>query len=500
MSTYLAAIDCGTTYVKSGIFAKNGKIVTLVSREVPCAFGADGAVSQDPEAVGAAGLSCLKKAIATKKIPQREIAAVAVSGQRASVICTGRDGKPLGDIISWQDLRGPDELKAVAGAVGADRYLHITGIPVNPVFSLAKILYLKKKRPALYKATRKFVTVGDFMQKTLGAGEYLTDRSNASLTGMLDIEKLEWSEAILSAAGIGREKLPQLTDSGKIVGKVSKSAAAACGLLAGTPIVSGGGDQQCAAIGAGALAEGVYALTFGTCSVLMRPLERPDTSGKGVLFCTKSAAEGEWLLEGFQTSAGAAINWFKTKVLGAGALSKAFLAAVAGKPPGAEGIIFFPHFAGASAPVWNDDATGACFGLKFFHDRHAIARALFEAIAFETRGIMDFMRGGGKKPSEIRVSGGYSNVGIVNRIYCDALDVKLAVLESGESSLLGAAMLAAVGAGVHPSLRDAAREMVRIKKTFEPDPPSRRLYEKIYDKYRKTYAALESSGIFQKLK
>lgn len=500
MEPVIASVDCGSSLIKAGILDLNGKTLSAASREVPCILKNDGCAEIDPELIISGAFAALKEAVERSGIAQADIAAMAVSSQRATLLCVDEKGAPLGNAVSWQDMRGKSEIDIFKKLITDIDYYNITGIPNNPLFTLSKILFIKKNNPSLYKKTSKFTLICDYIQRSFGCPGSGVDISNASLTGILDISSLRWSDKIIEMAGVSRDKLPELSPSGVHIGSVSGHAARKCGLLKGTPIISGAGDQQCAMIGTGALSKGVSALTIGTASVLMSLSERPFKDPLMKIFCTHSSLEGRWMLEGFQSSAGSSVNWLKRAFLGGRGMPKKFLNEVAKTKPGAEGIIFYPYFTGAAAPNWNPEATGLCLGLNLSHSAVAVARAIFEAIAMETLAISNLFKTAGQPAQEIRITGGLANIEILNQIYSDILNKKVTTLKNPESSLLGAAILAAKGAGIYGSTSEAALKMAGIAKTYSPDPENAGLYSKAFEKYREIYEILEKNHVFKKIK
>lgn len=500
MEPVIASIDCGSSLIKAGILNLKGKIISIASREVPCMFNNDGGVEIAPDLIISCIFVALKEAVEASGIAPANIAALAVSSQRATVLCIDENGNPLGNAISWQDMRGKSEIDLLKKRIDDIDYYNVTGIPNNPLFTLSKILFIKKYYPELYKKTSKFTLLSDYIQRNFGCLDSGVDISNASLTGILDISTLRWSDKIIELAGISKDKLPELMHSGISIGGISGYAAKKCGLLKGTPIISGAGDQQCALIGTGASQNGVYALTIGTASVLMSLSPSVFKDPEQKIFCTHSSLDGRWMLEGFQSSAGASVNWIKHTLLAGHRMSKKFLSEVAKIKPGAEGILFYPYFTGAAAPNWNPEATGLCLGLNLSHSAASVTRAVFEAIAMETRGISDLFTAAGEAAREIRLTGGLANIKILDQIFSDILNKKVATLKNSESALLGAAILASKGTGIHASVAEAASKMVSIDKTYFPDPGNTGLYSKLFEKYREIYRNLEDNNIFKKIK
>ncbi|MFH1753037.1 MAG: FGGY family carbohydrate kinase [Candidatus Omnitrophota bacterium] len=493
---FLAALDCGTSEIKAGVFRPDGKVEAFVKRCCPCIYHKDGRIEQDPDLILRQALGSLKEAVARSKIDPKRIVSVSLSSQRATVIPIGHDKRPIANAISWQDMRGDEETSRLRGNINDKKYYKITGVPNNPVFSLAKILSIKKNNRALFKKTRRFALIHDLILKELGCGGFFLDHSNASLTGMLDVDGLKWSRDILKASGIKEDALPDLVPSGKALGSVSSAASAICGLAPGTAIISGGGDQQCAGLGAGCVKKGIVEITLGTAGVTLGYLDRPvKDPAMRISYCAH-AMKGSWEFEGLQNSAGASLGWIRKIINDNKDLSNKFFYNVSKISPGSNGTFFFPFLAGASAPNWNPRAKAVFLGLRHVHDRHSIVRSIIEGVSFETRQILDLFTALGVSINEIRLTGGCSSIGVWDQIQADIYHREVSTLENPHASLLGAAMLAGYGIGIFDSMNKAAEKMVRVKKRYRPDKRDSAAYKEIYKNYCRIYKIMDREGIF----
>jgi xylulokinase len=497
LGTLLAAIDCGTTAIKAGVFDHEGGVRALVQRECPCDFGADGAVSQDPERLLEGVFSALREAVSRCGAPAGQVAALALTNQRATLVPVGHDGRPLGPALSWQDLRGARALEELKPVLGDQAYYSTTGLNLHPVFSLGKLAWLRAHEPGRFAAAAAFPLVHSFVLNALGVEGFVDDRSNASLTGLLDLRGGDWSQPVLEAAGLSRARLPRLVDSGTRVGVLSPRAAGLTGLVAGTPLVAGGGDQQCAGIGAGAVRPGVVEVTLGTAGVALGAVQQPALDPTRAVTCCVHAVPGMWELEGLQNSAGAALQWLTRLVHGEGEVPRELMEAAAQVPPGCGGVTFYPHLAGASAPHWNPHATALFLGLTHAADRPTLARAVLEGVTLETRSILEVFAGLGLHASQVRLTGGYGNLPLWRRVLADALGCPVALLANPQATLLGAACLAAAGVGLYPGVPQAADRMVRTTDVLEPDPAGVAAYQPVYAAYCGTYRALRDAGLFR---
>ncbi|MCF7870930.1 MAG: xylulose kinase [Candidatus Omnitrophica bacterium] len=497
MAQFFAAVDCGTSVIKSAIFREDGRLKSVVDKPCPPEIKSRHRIEQCPQLLVDKIFSALKEAVKKAKVKPASIGSLSVSTQRATIIPVGKDKKPLGNFISWQDLRGGKVLGGFREKFPDKKYYKITGIPSNPIFSLAKILWIKKKASQIYKKTDKFLLLHSYLLKELGCKNYLEDYSNASLTGLLDIKKLSWSEKILKAAGLDKKKLAELTSSGKVVGFLSKKAAKKTSLKEGMPLVSGGGDQQCAALGAGAVKPGILEITLGTAGVPLLYSPQPVFDPKMRVMCCAHLMEGRWGIEGFQGCSGSSIQWLDG-ITGGRGFDKAALTKAKESGPGARGVLFYPYLTGATCPNWDPEAKGMFFGLTLDSTRPDLLRAVMEGISFETKEILKLYSWLGVKVKEIRLSGGGSRNDLWSQIQADIYQKKIFTLLNHQAALAGAAALAAFGAGLGKSLEKTALRFSKVDKIFYPDKKKKTAYNKIYKKYKNIHKSLSKGNIFRK--
>lgn len=481
--TSVAAIDCGTTSIKAGVFDLNGRARSLVSKDCPCLRHSDGRIENSPIAISRAVYRCLKEAVRSSGVHPRDISALSVSSQRATVMPVDRRGVPLDNAISWQDMRGAGQIDLLRQRIDDKTYYRITGLPNHPVFSLAKILWMKATAPAMYRKAACFLLLHDYLLRQLGGAAFCSDWSNASLTGLLDVSRLQWSPEIAEAAGIDLSKLPELVPSASVIGRLSSAGAARTGLLAGMPLVSGGGDQQCAGVGAGGVEAGILEITLGTAAVPLCYSDRARLDPGMRVTCCAHAVPGKWNLEGLQNTAGASLQWISRIIDEQGQLSDRLLRRVARVRPGAGGLLFYPYLDGAAAPHWDPGAKAMFLGLTLAHDRFTLLRAVMEGVALETREIVDVFSSLRVPVRQIRLTGGGTRIRVWNQIYAEVLGKPVCTLENPEASLLGAAILAACGVGAFASVQEAARSMVRTREQYIPSLQNVAEYDTVYESF-----------------
>jgi xylulokinase len=495
----VAAVDCGTSAIKAGFFDIAGEMKAFATCPAPLTRHADGRVETDPELTFACAVKCLADCAAAFGAGACRVAALAISNQRATLVCSDNSGRAVGPAIIWQDMRGAPLLDTLRPRLPDRPYFKTTGLPNHPVFTLAKVLWVLRRGKRQYGRARRFGLLQDYLLRRFGAKELYCDLSNASLTGMLDVARLTWSAAILEAAGVAKSALPQLIRSGVEVGRLNPVVARAAGLPEGLPLISGGGDQQCAALGAGAAEAGVTVICMGTAAAPLCMAERVRRDPLMRVTTCAHAVPGRWNIEGLQNCAGASLQWLRRVTAGAGRFSRADLAAAVRVPPGARGILFYPHLDGAAAPHWNAGATALFLGLKLEHDRPALVRAVMEGVSLETREILEVFAALKLPCDEVRVTGGCSAIDAWNQIQADLFGKPVRAMHNAHATLLGAAMLAAVGAGLHHDCAAAARGMARARRLFTPRPQAAQAYDDLYRKYCDLRRRIDRNGIFDRL-
>jgi xylulokinase len=508
MATYLCGIDNGTTGTKAMVFDLAGNVVGEDYREYKCEFPKPGWVDQDGEMLLASSCAALKSAIAKSGVNPKDIAAMGLSTQRCTMVAVDANCRPLRMAISWQDNRSTPECDWIRSNIGAETYYRITGLPIANVWAYPSILWIRNHEPAIYEKTAKFLLTQEFILHRLGADGYPEDWSNGSLQGLMEIDTFQWSKDIISQSGLSLDKLPDLVPSGKMVGRVNSEGAELTGLAIGTPLVTGGGDQQCAGIGAGVIAEGLCEVTLGTAGVSLCFMDQPRKDPAMKMPCSAHAYPGKWECEGLQNAAGASYRWFRDHL---GSFEVAFgkhagvdpyemlNRQVARTPVGSRGLVYVPYLAGASAPNWDPYAKGSFIGLTLAHDYGCMARAVMEGISLETREVLESFEGLGLELKEVRITGGGTKSDLWNQMQADIYGKPVSKLANGEATVLGAAILGGVGAGVFTSIEEGVAQMVRIEAQYQPNMKANSAYNEIYAIYRNIYQALAQGGIYQQI-
>jgi D-xylulose kinase len=507
---YLVAIDAGTTGERTMIFDEKGRVVAWKYLEHPSYFLKPTWVEQEAaewwDRICKTSRAVLKEA-ADKGITPDMIVGISVANQRETIVPIDKEVEPLRRAIVWQDRRTISQCNWIKSNIGEDMVYNITGLTVDPYFSAPKIMWIKEQQPDIYKKTHKFLLVHDYIIAKL-ADIFITGWDNASRTMLFDIRKFDWSENLLDFIGIDEEKMPEPHPSGKIVGEVTKKAAEETGFAEGTPVVCGGGDQQCGAIGVGVVRQGRIKATTGTGTFILSFLDKPCFDPKRRVLCSCHGIPRKWVQEASIFSTGTIYRWFRDEF---GHLEK-----VAGElvgtdpyemlnkeasstPAGSKGVLVTPHFTGAGAPHWNPYARGVIVGLAIGHTRKDVVRAILEGIALEIRKNIEVMRELGVQVEEMRVTGGATRNPHFNQIQADVYGLPVLRGKVEESTALGCAILAGVGTGVFKSIEEATDKMVHIVERYEPRLENKTIYDRLFKIHGKIYDALDKAGVYKDL-
>lgn len=501
----LLAHDLGTSGNKATLVTPEGRIVASVSAPYATRYPRAGWAEQEPEDWWNAVVSSTRALLSGGGggrgeggvVAPERIAAIGVSGHMMGCLALDASGRPLRPALIHSDIRAEPQTRALTAALPEAEFYRITGNRLDPHYPVAKLLWLREAEPQAYAAARWFVQAKDWINFRLTGALGLTDASDASLTGLYNLERREWSAAILKASGLDGERLPAVHASAQIIGGVSAAAAAGAGLRAGTPVVAGGGDGACATVGAGVTAPGQAYLYLGSTAWISTVTGRqsPDPQRRLFYLCDLDPCRLNVL--GTVQNAGSAHEWALAQIAAPArspaAAHRQYETAAAGVPPGSDGLLFLPYLMGERAPIWDPAARGVFHGLSLSHTRAHMLRAVLEGVAFALRSVLDAIEESGTRMETVVVIGGGARSGLWRRILADVFERPLLVPHQLETATaLGAAAAAAVGAGLRASYTECAR-WVRITRTEAPDPAHAAVYRSSYARYRDLYPALRES-------
>jgi glycerol kinase len=455
MTSYVAAIDQGTTSTRCMIFSHDGKVVSVDQKEHEQIFPQAGWVEHDPEEVWRNTREVAHGALAKADLNASDIVAVGITNQRETAVVWDRNtGKPVYNAVVWQDTRTDRicaELEALGG--GQDRYKAKTGLPLATYFSGPKIRWILDN----VDGARQRAEAGDLLFGNMDTwllwnmtggpdgGVHVTDPTNASRTLLMDLSTLSWDASIADDMKIPTSMLPEIRSSSEEYGKVREK-----GALAGVPIAGILGDQQAATFGQACLSVGEAKNTYGTGNfVLLNTGNEQVASNNGLLttVCYKIGSQAPvYALEGSIAVTGSLVQWLRDNL---GMIAAApEIEGMAASVDDNGGCYFVPAFSGLFAPYWRSDARGAIVGLTRYVNKGHLARAVLEATAFQTREVIDAMNADSGVPlTALKVDGGMVQNELLMQFQADILGVPVIRPVVAETTALGAAYAAGLAVG-----------------------------------------------------
>jgi xylulokinase len=423
---------------------------------------------QSPEDWWHGVLSCIQQ------IGESNPDAIGLSGQMHGAVFLDRAGEVIRPAILWNDQRTATECIEIDNSVGKDRYREIALNPPLTGFQLPKLVWLRNHELSNYQKLQTLLLPKDYIRWRM-TGERVTEVSDASGIGLLDIRQRAWSDELISALELNSAWFPSIVESDGITGHTRGVP----GLADGIPVVGGGGDQAAGAVGTGAVTPGIISVSLGTSGVVFSAVENPeyDPTDATHTFCH---ANRGWHRMGVMLSCGGAVKWARDTFLPSLTFDEMTNLAATSQP-GSQGLSFLPYLAGERSPHNDPNLRGAYAGLTLAHGAADLARATFEGVTF---GLLDGFRaivGPTGTASQVRVTGGGAKSGFWSQLIADAFRASCVRLEVDEGPAFGAAILAGVGIGIWTSTQNACLEMVRVANVISPSGED---YGKHYDNFR----------------
>lgn len=503
MASYLLAHDLGTSGNKATLFTTDGVLVESTVYSYGLNVSAGHRAEQNADDWWRAVCETTRQLIEKAGIAPSDIEAVSFSGHMMGCLCVDRDGVPVRDSLIWADLRSSAEEERIRQQISDEAYYYLTGQRLSASYSAPKLMWLKEHEPETYRKTYKTLNAKDYIILRL-TGKFLTDPSDASGVGLMDIKKLQWSDELLEICGLDREKYPDIVPSVSVAGRVTSEAAAQCGLREGTPVVTGGGDGPCAAVGSGITKEGVANLSLGTSSWISFASRDPIVDDGMISFSLAHIVPGYYMPCGPMQCGGGSMSWavrelYKDRTDDKNAVYADVNRCASVSPAGAKGLMFLPYLLGERSPRWNNHAKGAYIGLTFEHTREDMIRAVMEGVGYNLNMILEAFNKSEKRISELIVLGGGARNPAWLQILSDIFGLPLNVpnyLE--EAASMGAAITAGVGIGAFADFSVIDKFLQNVSR-FEPlaNDGDRAVYLEMQARFDECYHALEP--IFNKM-
>ncbi|MBN7792449.1 glycerol kinase GlpK [Microbacterium esteraromaticum] len=485
MSKYVIAIDQGTTSSRAIIFDRAGSIISVGQKEHEQIMPQASWVEHDAAEIWHNVQEVIGVALARADLTRHDIATVGITNQReTAVVWNKKTGVPVYNAIVWQDTRTQDIVDRLSADGGTDRFKDVVGLPLATYFSGTKIAWILEN----VEGAREAAEAGDLLFGTtdcwvlwnltggVDGGVHATDVTNASRTLFMDLETLQWRDDILEVFGVPRSMLPEIKSSSEVYGYAEDSS-----LLRETPISGILGDQQAATFGQAAFQAGESKNTYGTgCFLIFNTGEEIVHSKNGLLTTVGyklGDAPAHYALEGSIAVTGSLIQWLRDQL---GIIDEApQVEELAASVPDNGGVYIVPAFSGLFAPYWRPDARGAIVGLTRYVNKNHIARAALEAVAFQTRDVLDAVNAdAGVDLTELKVDGGMVANNALMQFQADVLGVPVVRPVVAETTALGAAYAAGLAVGFWKGLDDLSanwQEDRRWEPAMDTDERDRQL-------------------------
>jgi xylulokinase len=489
--SYFLGIDTSTTATKALLMGTDGQVtgvaVSEYTYETPWPMWSE----QQPALWWEATVESIRQVLSQSGVNPAEIKGVGLTGQMHGLVVLDDNGEVLRPAILWNDQRTGAECDEIRARLGKERFIQITGNDALTGFTAPKILWVKNNEPEIFAQVRQILLPKDYVRFKL-TGAYAMDKAGGSGTVLFDVRERNWSPALVEALGIDPAWLPPTFEGPAVTGHITPQVAQATGLKTGTPVVGGGGDQAAAAVGTGAVVEGIVSLSLGTSGVVFASADRPIIEPQGRLHAFCHAVPGKWHLMGVMLSAAGSLRWYRD-TLAPGTGFDALLEPATSVLPGSDGIFFLPYLTGERTPHPDPLARGAFVGLTVRHTQAHLTRAVLEGVAYGLRDGFELMKGAGLADiTQVRITGGGAKSPLWRQILADVLGVELVTVNATEGAAYGAAVLAATGVGAFSSVPAACASAVQVTGRTAPGA-ARALYQEMYPLYKELYPALRSN-------
>lgn len=494
---YFLGIDVGTGGTRAVLVDEGGQVIaSRAADHVPFVSRFSGWAEQDPEDWWRAAQQSIRSVLETTGRTGKDIACIGLTGQMHGAVLLDAEGQVLRPSLIWCDVRSAPQCDWIHASLGRERVIELTCNPALSNFTLTKILWVREHEPELFARTAHILCPKDYVRYRL-SGMYAMDVQEASGTLLLDVADRRWSQEMANACGIPMQWLPQLFESPEVCASVSGVAATATGLLAGTPIVAGAGDQGAGAVGMGIILPGSVSATIGTSGVVFAATSAPvrDPLGRLHTFC--HAVPGRWHVMGVTQAAGLSLRWLRD-VLSENSSEKRQspvsyepLMEIAAKvPAGSDGVLWAPYLFGERTPYLDPEVRAAFTGLAATHSQEHLIRAVLEGVAYSLRDSFTLFAELNIPIQNVRLGGGGTRSPLWRQIQADIYGRPVELLVAEEGAAYGVALLAGVGAGCWPDIDRACESSIQVADRIDPEPAAKFEYDQGYQMYRRLYPAL----------
>jgi xylulokinase len=491
----LIGIDVGTTSCKATIFDLRGHQLAIVAEEYPIHTPCAGWAEQDPNMWTEAAFTALRTVIKKVRIYPSDIAAIGLTGQQSSIVLIDADGHILHPSILWMDRRTVPQCDFVKRRVGEDVIYNKTGLRIDPIYSLSKLLWIKEHFPRIFNNIHKMLLPKDYLAYRLTGNKYI-DYANAASTQLLDIGKLQWCDDVLELLDIPSDILPTLCSPTDVVGELTEQLARKVGLRKGIPVVSGGGDTTVSALGTGVSVSKSAAIILGTASDVVICMDRLILDPQKRVGYYPHVIPHKYIAIAGANTSGVAFRWFRDQFYKAEMKTAESLKINTYKlmdeeavniKPGSEGMLFLPYLLGERSPIWNPIARGLFFGITLRHTRAHFVQAIMEGIAFSIKHRIEVAEELGLPVFDLVFSGGGAKSQSWSQILANVLGKPIVVPVIEETTCLGSALLAGLGIGIYHDAVALRGMVLKNAITYNPHLEHYDNYERLFSVYKELY-------------
>ena len=479
-------VDLGTSAVKLLLMDETGKIEKIVSKEYPLYFPHPGWSEQKPEDWFAQTAEGIKELVS--ECDRSEVKGISFGGQMHGLVALDEADNVIRPAILWNDGRTGKQTDYLNNVIGKDKLSRYTANIAFAGFTAPKILWMKENEPENFARIAKIMLPKDYLAYML-SGSFCTEYSDASGMLLLDVEHKCWSKEMIEICGIRKEQLPKLYESWEPVGCLKPEIAGELGLPEDVKVIAGAGDNAAAAVGTATVGDGACNISLGTSGTLFISSNKFGVDEHNALH-SFDHADGHYHLMGCMLSAASCNKWWMDDIL----KTKAYQEEQEGITKlGENHVYYLPYLMGERSPHNDPDARAAFIGMTMDTTREEMTQAVLEGVTFGLRDSLEVARSLGVNPERTKICGGGAKSPLWRKIVANVMNMKVDIIESEEGPGYGAAILAAVGCGVFSSVEEAAKKLVKVVATEEPEPELAAKYEERYQKFKKFYPLLKGN-------
>ncbi|MFD2114396.1 xylulokinase [Paenibacillus yanchengensis] len=482
--SYVIGIDLGTSAVKALLVNKSGQVVAEAASNYPLYHDHSGWSEQDPEDWVRGTIAAIDEVVTSAKVASNEVAGISFSGQMHGLVLLDKEGVPLRRAILWNDTRTTAQCRYIEQVLG-EKLIQIARNQALEGFTLPKILWVREHEPDVFAQANVFLLPKDYVRYRL-TGQLHMDYSDAAGTLLLDVADKRWSETLLQSFQLPLSLCPPLVESHDHVGELLPAIAEQVQLDPTTNVFAGGADNACGAIGAGILHEGLTLSSIGTSGVILAYEADKTSDFAGKVHFFNHGMQDAYYAMGVTLAAGYSLSWFK-EVFAPHETFDQLLGGIDTISPGSNGLLFTPYLVGERTPYADANIRASFIGMDGSHRRSHFVRAVMEGITYSLHESIDLLRNAGKQIDKVVSIGGGGQNKIWLQMQADIFNTPVVALENEQGPGLGAAMLAAVGAGWFSTLQDCAQQFVKYGATYAPEEQATQTYAELFAIYQQVY-------------